>query len=140
MVEEEKSVFDDKEEKAAFNQSQNITEILGKLLGGYVIHMNSEEYDSAVKVIRRIHDIISAKMQESESEEMDKAVKKIEESIPEATRKYQSSGAIYYTSGEKKRTLEWEIELLFRKINKLQDKYGYGMVTLDDPRFAVLKR
>ncbi len=141
MVEEKSSVFDEQEEKAAFNQSQNITEILGKLLGAYIVHMNSEEYSSAVKVIRRIHDIVSAKMTEEEDKEVDDVVEKIEISLPEATKMYTNNGKTYYTNIKKKREIEWDIERkLFRKMNKLQDKYGYGMVNLDDPRFAVLKR
>ena len=58
----------DREEKAAYNQSANITQMLGYLLGAYVVHMNRREYEKAVKAIQRIHDIISPKIKEPEIE------------------------------------------------------------------------
>ena len=129
----------EKEEKAGYNQSKNITEILGNLLGAYVYHINKGELKEAVKVMRRMHDIISAKIKEHESEEVDRMVVEIELILPEAVATFNHDGKNWVRNPQLKTQAEHSIEKLFRYINKLQDKYGYGMVSLDDPRFAVLQ-
>jgi len=134
------NIFDDGEGKAAYNQSRGITEFLQHLMGSYIALMNGEEYPGAVKCIGRILDIVSAKMKPEEITKADEFIKVINEKIPKAIEKHTISGKVFWTNVENKKEVEKKIIELFRYVNKLQDKYGYGMVSLDDPRFAVLNR
>ena len=142
MAKREDENFGEKEEKAAYNQSANITEFLGNLLGGYIVNMKIAEYKRALDDIDRIMDIISAKVKPNEMEVADEMVKDIESYIGDATEVYinKTKGIKYLKSPTLNIKLRDAIRTLFRYVNKLQDKYGYGMVSLDDPRMAVLQR
>lgn len=132
--------FMSKEEKAAYNQSRGITEFLTNLLGSYIASMDLKKYDDALRAIERIVDIISAKIKEQELQEVDKLLIEIEIKLPMAMATYRKNGGIYWTNAMERDRVKRKIITLFRYVNKLQDKYGYGMVSLDDPRFAVLNR
>ena len=139
MVEKD---FVEREEKAAYNQSQNITEFLGNCLGSYIAYMEDEKYDKATRYIERIVDIISAKVIPEEIKKVDGMISEIKKLLIPALASFRSNkdGRVYWVNSNIRKVTEEKIIALFRYVNKLQDKYGYGMVSLDDPRFAVLNR
>lgn len=128
------------EEKAAYNQARNISEILSNLLGSYIVYMNSKQYKEAIKSIRRIVDIISPKLKKPEIEKIDAGIKVIELKLPQAMQVYIHNGSSYIKFPELNMNVERAIEEVFRFVNLLQDKYGYGMLSMSDPRFAVVER
>jgi len=130
---------DSGEGKAGYNQSAHITEILGNLLGAYILHMNNGQFDKAVSSIERVHDIISAKIKSEESDEVDKMVAGVIDQIPTAMQTFVYNGQRYVKDPYTRKQTENKIKKLFRHVNNLQDKYGYGMIEQDDPRLAVLE-
>lgn len=134
--------FMDRDEKAAYNQSARITEFLATLLGSYILSINNGEFDKAIKSIDRVLDIISAKVKENEITEADKMIKEIKNQIPIAMKTYINSdnGQVFISNPKVHEEVYDNLKKLFRYVNKLQDKYGYGMVSLDDPRFAIMQR
>src|SRR3990167_11221136 len=94
------------QDKAGYNQSARITEVLGNLLIAYISHMNSQEYENAVKVIRRILDIISAKIKPEETLKTNNLIYGIEKDIPIHTQTYLSQGKRYIRYPEKMKEME----------------------------------
>lgn len=127
-------------EKAGYNQSARISDMLANLLGAYILHMNNGDYSSALKSINRIHDIVSPKIKQEESEIVDGMVDKIEVDLQTAMETFNNAGRIYIKNPQQHKKMYKDVAKLFRFVNKIQDKYGYGMVSQDDPRLAVTQR
>lgn len=127
------------EQKAGYNQSAIITDLLGHLLGSYIVNMNRNDLAGALEVIGRILDIVSAKVKDNEIAEVDALMQEIARELPEAIKTHYLDGSIYLSNPSKQKQLKIRMSVLFRKVNKLQDKYGYGMIDQADPRLAVLE-
>jgi len=94
--------------------------------------MNEKKYDKAIKVIRRIVDIISPKVKEVEMKKIDMGINQIEITLPKAMQLYYHNGSSYVKNPGLNIEIEKAIEEVFRYVNRLQDKYGYGMISEED--------
>lgn len=124
--------------QAAFNQSGKITDVLGMMRILYINSMLTNNYEEALKALTRIHSIISPKLKE-ESKNIDEQEEEIYILMNQALLKYQYNGRMFYRNPDKKRLLEKKLEKMFRELELLQDKYGYGMGSKSDPSFAILE-
>lgn len=131
---------EEESEKAGYNQSGKITEILANLRVTFISSMMANNFDDALESIRCILSIISGKARESDIEEMDKEVYKIEFEIPKSKENYINNGLVYWKNYGLRIELKRKIENLYRKLERMEDRYGYGMVSAEDPRLAVLKK
>jgi len=127
-------------DKAGYNQSGKIIEILGQLRLTFVSAMMHNDYSNAIKTIKNVHNIIAAKVTQTDSDIIDEGTMEVESKLPLADITYLFNGAKYYKNPQLRTEIEWSIHKLYRKLERLQDKYGYGMITQDDPRMAVLQR
>ena len=127
-------------EKAGYNQSGKITEILANLRVTFISSIMANNFDDALESIRCILSIISGKAKESDIKEMDKIVYTIESKIPKAKESYNNNGLVYWKNYGLRIELKRSIENLYRKLERMEDRYGYGMVGAEDPRLAVLKK
>jgi len=126
--------------KAGYNQSGKIIEILGQLRMTFVGAMMHNDYDQSIKTMKNIHNIIAAKVIEKDSEIIDELTIEIEGVLKFANETFVHNGVKYYKYPQARKDIENLINRFYRKLERLQDKYGYGMVTQDDPRMAVLQR
>jgi len=140
MPRQDFSFFSDKEEKAGYNQSGKITEILGNLRVTFISCIMRNDYGGSLESIRSIVDIIAGKIKEKDINEINTEIYSIEEKIPSAEEIYNNNGKVFYKNKLARRETKRLIEKLYRKLEKLQDKYGYGMMSAEDPRLAVLQR
>lgn len=130
----------ERENQAAYNQSGRIVQILSDLFCTYISYMNTKDYQNAVKIIRRITDTISPKLSQVEIMKINNGIKSIEVILPQAVALYLHNGSSYIKNPKLNSLVEEAIEEVARYVNKLQDDKGYGMLSKDDPRFAVTKR
>lgn len=130
----------DTEDKAGFNQAAKITEILAILRNTFLSSMLSSNFPMALESIRNILNVISGKVKEEVIEGFNKTIYEIEEWLEGTEVTYNYNGGIYHRNKELRRQVKREIENLYREVERIQDKYGYGMLSQEDPRKAVLKR
>ncbi len=128
------------DEKAGYNQSGRITEVLGNLRITFISSMMDNNFQGALESIRGILNVISGKANETDLGEMNKKVYLIEEEIPYALASFINEGVRVIRFPKRRVKAKRLVENLYRELEKLQDKYGYGMVSAEDPRLAVLKR
>ena len=133
-------VGDKSEQKAGYNQSGRITEVLGNLRITFISSMMDNDFQGALESIRGILNVISGKAIEADIEIINKKVYLIEGKIPCALSTYVNEGIRVVRYPVIRRETKRLIENLYRELEKLQDKYGYGMISQDDPKLAVLKR
>jgi len=126
--------------KAGYNQSGKIIEILGQLRMTFVSSMMHSDYTNAIKTIKNIHNIIAAKVVKADSDIIDDETLKVEGLLGYANETFIHNGVKFYKYPRARTDIEVGIHKLYRKLERLQDRYGYGMVTQDDPRMAVLQR
>lgn len=131
---------DSSEQKAGYNQSGRITEVLGNLRITFISSMMDNNFQGALESIRGILNVISGKATDTDIEVINKKVYLIEEKIPYALASYVNEGVRVIRYPKIRIDVKRKIENLYRELEKLQDKYGYGMVGAEDPRLAVLKR
>lgn len=118
--------------KAGYNQAARITETLSMLRNSYVGCMIDEDYRAALKIARRVLDIISAKLETEEIDEVDKLIKGVKDKIPMCEHIYPNNRKTYFKYQKVRDETEIMIEKLWRKIEKLQDNHGYGMLAEED--------
>lgn len=120
-------------ERAGYNQAQRITETLAMLRNTYVGSMMADDFTAALKVARRILDIISAKLEVEEIKKADTLIRLIKLKLPFALVTYEGDGGrVYFTYQNVRDEVEILIEKLWRYIEKLQDEHGYGMLAEEE--------
>lgn len=127
-------------EKAGYNQAGKIIEVLGVLRQTFIGAKMTHKFSEALEAIRSIIDVISGKVPDKDLEEINELVYTIEDKIPEAEAIFQREGKLFIKNPTLRRQIKRDLENIYRRLERMQDKYGYGMVGQDDPRFAVLKR
>jgi len=131
----------DDEKKAGYNQSGRITEVLGNLRITFISSMMDNDFQGSLEAIRGILNVISWKASEDDIKVMNEIIYEIGDMIPYALLiKITEAGKKVVVYPRARKETKINIENLYRKLEKLQDKYGYGMVSAEDPRLAVLKR
>jgi len=131
----------DDEKKAGYNQSGRITEVLGNLRITFISSMMDNDFQGSLEAIRGILNVISGKASEDDIKVMNEIIYEIGDMIPYALLiKITEAGKKVVVYPRARKETKINIENLYRKLEKLQDKYGYGMVSAEDPRLAVLKR
>ena len=128
------------ENKAGWNASQEIIQTLSHLRNSFVSAMMEEDLKQALGVCRRILDVISGKVTEKERGTLNQDIYLIEDSLPKAEATYNYNGRVLYDDIKFRQLVKRCIEDLYRKLESLQDKKGYGMRAADDPRYAVEMR
>jgi len=132
------------DDKAGYNQAGRITEVLGNLRITYLSSMigddNSIDLSTALKTIRRILAVIAGKVKKEDIDEMNKQIYTLHIKIGIANMYFIHDGRRILKNPRVKEECEILIENLYRKLEKMQDTYGYGMISQEDPRLAVLQR
>jgi len=135
------SNYKDKEDKAGWNASEEIIKTLSNLRNTYLSCKLDEKFPKALEVIRAILDIISGKVKDEEIDELNEQIYSIEEILPKATETYVSDNGLVIKAHPKMfMKVKRDIEILYREVERLQNDYGFGMISQDDPRFAVEMR
>jgi len=128
------------ENKAGWNASQEIIQTLSNLRNSFMSSMMDEDMKQALNVCRRILDVISGKVTETERGTLNKDIYLIEDSLPRAENTYAYNGRMLYYDIKFRTLVKRCIEDLYRKLESLQDKKGYGMRSADDPNLATEMR
>lgn len=129
----------EKEDKAGYNQAGRIVEILGFLRCTYTACMMSEDFKGALEAIRSKLTVISGKVKEEDIDEMNELIYVLEDKITVAESTFIHEGKEHIKFPLERKNVKRLLENLGRKLEKLEDKYGYGMVSQEDPRMAVLQ-
>ena len=129
-------------DKAAYNQAAPITIVLGELRKTFISCMMAtpDNLTGAVEAMRNTLNVIAGKVENKDISPLSEGVYDIEDNLPEANTTYKGHGGTYYKNVYLRKMLKRKIEEVYREIERLMDKKGYGMPSLDDPRFAVLQR
>ena len=120
------------DDKAGYNQAARITEILAALRNTFIGSMMTNNFPESLEACRGVLNVISGKVREDDIVELNEDVYSIELKLPKAEQTYVHEGGKYYNSSKERVGLKKEIENLWRKLEKLQDEYGYGMVSEED--------
>jgi len=128
-------------DRAAYNQAGEIVIVLGALRKAYVSAMMIDDMRGAVKALKQIIDVTCGKVKDEEITLVDEMTFSIDGKMPNAEKTYVNTtdGKTYYKDAELWKEVNYEIRKLFRTVERLQDKYGYGMISKDDPGMAVLQ-
>ena len=132
--------FQSSENKAGWNASQEIIQTLSNLRNSFMSSMMDEDMKQALNVCRRILDVISGKVDEKDRGTLNKDIYLIEDSLPKAESTYAYNGRLLYNDIKFRTLVKRCIEDLYRKLESLQDKKGYGMRSADDPNLATEMR
>lgn len=130
------------EEKAGWNSSEEIIKTLSVLRNTYIGCKLAEDYPKALETIRCILDVISGKVDDDKANEINLKIYKLELILPKATETYMNreNGGVYFRNPLLRIEFKKEVEKLYREVARLEDKCGFGMISQDDPRFAVAMR
>ena len=124
------------DEKAGYNQAGEIARILSMLRLTFTSAMLESPSDLtyALEACRSVLNIISGKVKEELIAQIDKDIIQIEDALPKANEIYtgQKDGNKYYSNPQLRIQLKRKIEQLWRRLEKTQDEYGYGMFSEDD--------
>jgi hypothetical protein len=115
------------EDKAGYNQAAKITELLAMLRSTFVSSMMENDFSASIECCRSVIDIISGKVNDKLIIKINEMIYEIEKWLQQANLTYEHSGNRYYLNGETRKVVKRNIEFLWRKIEKIQDEYGYGM-------------
>ena len=99
-----------------------------------------DDLPRALESERCILNVISGKVEKEKENKLNLKIYLIEGKLPWAEIKYDHNGIIQYTYQNIRNTIKRMIESLYRDLERLQDKCGYGMISSEDPRFAVEQR
>lgn len=116
-------------EKVLYNQAQSITQTLSLLRNSYVSSMMDKDYSGALRVSCVVVDLISAKLTPREIEDVDEMIEEIKKALPKALKTYvsDSGGGRFYKNAGEYDDLCIAVGDLWRSVEQLQDKHGYGM-------------
>ena len=120
------------DDKAGYNQAARITEILAALRNTFIGSMMKNEFVDSLESCRGCLNVISGKVRTEDIEELNEKVYEIEKELPKGEKTYIHNGGNYFKNPEDRIKLKKEIENLWRKLEKLQDEYGYGMISEED--------
>lgn len=140
MVDTQVDASEESEKRAGYNQSARITEVLGNLRITFISSMMDNDFIGSLESIRGILNVASGKIKQEDIDLINKEIYLIEYKIPYALATNINEGIKTFRYREIRTEVKRLIENLYRRLEKLQDKYGYGMVSKDDPKFAVMKR
>jgi len=127
-------------DKAGYNQAGKITEILATLRIAFLTSIMNNNFRDSLEAIRGVLNVVSGKVKQEDINKLNEDIYFIEDKFEETEKTYNYGNRIYYTNAKTRTEVKKMLENLYRQLEKLQDKYGYGMVSQDDPRFAVLQR
>ena len=113
--------------KAGMNASNEIIQTFSHLCNSYMSAMMSDDLPQALGVCRRILDAISGKVSKEERTPLNKDIYSIEAQLPRAESMYPYNGRLLYDNIKFRTLIKRCIEELYRELESLQDKYGYGM-------------
>jgi len=128
------------ENKAGWNASQEIIQTLSNLRNSFMGSMMKDDMKDSLNVCRRILDVISGKVDEKDRGTLNKDIYLIESSLPRAEQTYLYNSRMLYHDINFRILVKRCIEDLYRKLEALQDKKGYGMRAADDPNLATEMR
>ena len=128
------SIAQEIEEKAGYNQAGEISRILAMLRLTFTSAMitNPSDLNYALEACRGVLNIISGKVKSETIKKINEKIYFIENELPKANELYtnESDGNRYFRNTQERINLKKEIENLWRRLEKIQDKYGYGMDAL----------
>lgn len=119
-------------DKAGYNQAARITEILAALRNTFIGAMMKNEFPDSLEACRGTLSVISGKVKEDDINDLNADIYSIEKDLPSAEKTYVHEGGKYFRSAVERTKLKKEIENLWRRLEKLQDEYGYGMLSEED--------
>lgn len=128
------------DDKAGYNQSGRITEVLGNLRVTFISNMMDNNYYACLDVIRNVLNVISGKAKEDDVGKVNETIYEIETKLETAEVTFIYNGKRFYKNYLVRKETKRMLEDLYRSLERLQDKCGYGMISQEDPRLAVLKR
>jgi len=136
------SIQETKEDSAGYNQAGGITATLINLRDTFEASTMENDFNGALESCRAILNVISGKVPYKKVKWVDeKLVYRIEDLIPFALVTHKgNNGTLWITNPEKRKEAKRLIERLYRILEKLQNEYGYGMVSADDPKRAIFKK
>ena len=122
----------DVNDKAGYNQAARITEILAILRNTFIGSMMKNHFQDSLEACRGTLSVISGKVRQDDIDDLDKTIYDIELELPKAELTYVHEGGSYYKNPRERVGLKKDIENLWRSLEKLQDEYGYGMLSEED--------
>lgn len=122
----------DPEEKAGYNSAGKITELLAMLRSTFTSSMMTNDFSASLECCRGVINIISGKINPTIIGKLNGMIYEIEKWIPSARQTYSSESISYYSHPQIRVTIKRNIEFLWRKIEKVQDDYGYGMFSEEE--------
>lgn len=122
------------EEKAGYNQAARITELLSMLRTTYISAIMDEDFDLALKSCRGVKSIIAGKVKTEEIKDINTKIKVIDDVLPLALETYvnRDNSSVYYRRNTLRKLVRQRIEVLWEQLERIQDKYGYGMKSEED--------
>ena len=128
------SMSPDVEEKAGYNQAGKISDILSMLRYTFIGSMldNPNNFHEALECCRGVLNIVAGKVRDDTINDLNVKIYKLDKDLVEANKTFIHNGIRYFKFPSKRTELKKEIENLWRKIEKIQDEYGYGMFSEDD--------
>lgn len=122
----------DPEDKAGYNSAGKITELLSMLRSTFITSMMRNDFPSSLECCRGVIDIISGKVNKEEIRKMNCLVYSLDDSLSISERIYTHNGGKFYENPDARKIIKKNLEFLWRKIEDVQDRYGYGMFSEDD--------
>ena len=119
-------------DKAGYNQAARITEILAVLRNTFIGSMMKNRFLDSLEACRGTLSVISGKVRQDDINKLDETIYSIEEELPKAEATYNHEGGSYFKNSKERIESKKKIENLWRDLEKLQDEYGYGMLSEED--------
>lgn len=132
--------YKDKENKAGWNASEEIIKTISYLRNTFITAKLFDDFPRQLESIRCILDVISGKVGKEDIKTLNIKIYLIEQYLPKAEIQYNYNGIIKHTYPVIRNQVKRMMESLYRDLEKLQDECGYGMISSEDPRFAVMQR
>lgn len=120
------------EDKAGYNSAGRITEILSMLRSTFIASMIANSFPPSLECCRGVVDIIAGKVDSKEIGKLNKLIYVIEESFSMSEQFYNDNGMRKPNYPRVRIIVKRNLEFLWRKIEEVQDKYGYGMFSEDE--------
>lgn len=123
-------------DKAGYNQAGRISEVLSILrntfLGATIQTPNN--FSQALEACRGTLNVISGKVSQEKIDDIDKIIYALDNKIDNANETYFNDlqKAKYFKNPNIRKEVKKELENLWRKLEKLQDEYGYGMMSEEE--------
>ena len=122
----------DAEDKAGYNQAARISEILAILRSTYISSKMRNDFPGALEACRAILDVIAGKVNEEKTKKINAEIYLIEDLFKKTEETYVHNGYRYFKNPKERKDMKRSIEKLYRRLEKTQDEYGYGMFSEED--------